>query len=123
MGVLQNSNFSTIQARHMKLSEYANIKDKIRIDQSWASAIWQKKQWRCAYRYSNKKVAPLPLLACKTAAAARCRCRYFKKNSKKNDGIQIRYLMMKFQLYLRKLIIQAFKIAVQVTIGISRLKW
>ena len=31
--------------------------------------------------------------------------------------------MVKFQLYLRKLIIQAFKISVQVTIGISRLKW
>ena len=31
--------------------------------------------------------------------------------------------MVKFQLCLRKLIIQAFKISVQVTIGISRLKW
>ena len=31
--------------------------------------------------------------------------------------------MIKFQLYLRKLIIQSFKISVQVTIGISRLKW
>ena len=31
--------------------------------------------------------------------------------------------MMKFQLYLRKLLIQAFKISVQITIGISRLKW
>ena len=31
--------------------------------------------------------------------------------------------MVKFQLYLRKLIIQAFKISVQVTIGISTLKW
>ena len=52
------------------------------------------------------------------------RYRYFKKiSSEKNDGIQIRYLMVKFQLYLQKLIIQAFKISVQVTIGISRLKW
>ena len=37
---------------------------------------------RCAATIcnSNKKVAPLPLLACKTAAASACRCRYFKKN-------------------------------------------
>ena len=62
------------------------------------------KKGAAAYRYSNKQVAPLPLFACKTAG-----CRYFKKmNSTKNDGIQIRYLMVKFQLYLRKLIIQAF---------------
>ena len=48
----------------------------------------------------------------------------FKKiNSKKSDGIQIRYLMVKFQLYLRKLIIQTFNTSVEVTIGISRLKW
>ena len=40
-----------------------------------AAAIRQKKQRRCAYRYSNKKVVPLPLLACKTAAAAACQCR------------------------------------------------
>ena len=74
-----------------------------------AAAIWQKKQRRCRLSLLKKKVAPLPLLACKTAAAAVCRCRYFKKiNSTKNDGIQIRYLMVKFQLYLRKLIIQAF---------------
>ena len=31
--------------------------------------------------------------------------------------------MVKFQLYLRKLIIQVFYILVQVTIGISRFKW
>ena len=53
------------------------------------------------------------------------RCRYFKKiNGKKNDGFQIRYLMLKFQLYLRKsIVIQAFRILVglQFTIGISRL--
>ena len=62
-----------------------------------------------AYRYSNKKVAPLPLLACKTAAAAACCYRYFKNiNSTKNDGIHIRYLMVKFQLCLQKLVIQAF---------------
>ena len=73
---------------------------------SGAAAIWQNSSGAAAYRYSNKKVAPLPLLACKTAAAAACRCRYFKKiNSTKNDGIQIRYLMGKFQLYLRKVII------------------
>ena len=101
--------------------------------QSWAPAtskvaalplFGKKSSGAAAYRYSNKKVAPLPLLARKTAAAAACRHRYFKKiNSKKSDGIQIRYLMVKFQLYLRKLIIQAFKISDQVTIGISRLKW
>ena len=31
--------------------------------------------------------------------------------------------MVKFQLYLRKLIIQVLKILAQVTIGVSRLKW
>ena len=52
-----------------------------------------------------------------------CACPYFEKiNSKKNDGIQTRYLMVKFQHYLRKLFIQAFKIFVQITIGISRFK-
>ena len=30
----------------------------------------KKSSGGAAYRYSNKKVAPLPLLACKTAAAA-----------------------------------------------------
>ena len=52
-----------------------------------------------------KKVAPLPLLACKTAAAV---ASLKKINSTKNNGIQIRYLIVKFQLCLRKLIIQAF---------------
>ena len=65
----------------------------------------KKSSGAAAYRYSNKKVAPLPLLACKTAAAA---ATLKKINSTKNDGIQIRYLMVKFQLCLRKLIIQAF---------------
>ena len=37
---------------------------------SGAAAIWQKSSCAAAYRYTNKKVAPLPLLACKTAAAA-----------------------------------------------------
>ena len=37
---------------------------------SGAAAIKQKSSGAAAYRYSNKKVAPLPLLACKTAAAA-----------------------------------------------------
>ena len=33
-----------------------------------------------------------------------CRCRYLRKiSSKKNDSIQIRYPIVKFQLYLRKL--------------------
>ena len=65
---------------------------------SAAAGIWQKKQRRCR----------LSLLS--SAAAATCmqnsgRCRYFKKiNSTKNDGIEIRYLMVKFQLHLRKLI-------------------
>ena len=59
-----------------------------------------KSSGAAAYRYSNKS----------SAAAATCtqnsgRCRYFKKKSTKNDGIQIRYLMVKFQLYLRKLIV------------------
>ena len=31
--------------------------------------------------------------------------------------------MVKFELYLQKLVIQAFKILVKVRIGISRLKW
>ena len=85
------------------------------------AAIWQKSIAAAAYRYLNKKVAALWLLACKTAAAAAC-C-YFKKiNSKENDGIQMRYLMVKFLLYLRKLFIPALKILVQVTIDISRLK-
>ena len=72
------------------------------------------------YRYSKKKKS--------SAAAATCMqncglCRYFNKIfSKKNDGFQIRYLTVKFQLYFRKLIIQAFKISVQVTIDISRIK-
>ena len=35
----------------------------------------------------------------------------------------MRYLMVKFPVYLRKFLIQAFKISVQITIGISRLKW
>ena len=35
----------------------------------------------------------------------------------------MRYLMIKIQLYLRKLLIQAFKISIQIIIGISRLKW
>ena len=71
------------------------------------------------YRYSKKS----------SVAAATCMqnsglCRYFNKIfSKKNDGFQIRYLTVKFQLYFRKLIIQAFKISVQVTIDISRIKW
>ena len=70
-----------------------------------AAAIWQKKQRRCRLSLLKSK---------SSAAAATCmqnggRCRYFKKiNSTKNDGIQIRYLMVKFQLYLRKLIIQGF---------------
>ena len=58
----------------------------------------RKSSGAAAYRYLNEKVAPLPLLAYKTAAGASCRCRYFEKiNSKKNDGIQMRYLMVKFQ--------------------------
>ena len=83
--------------------------------QSWAPAtrkvaalplplFGKKSSGAAAYCYSNKKVVPLPLLACKTAAAAAT----LKKNSTKNDGIQIRYLTVKFQLYLPKLIIQAF---------------
>ena len=53
----------------------------------------KKSSVTAAYRYSNKPVALLPLLACKTAAAAA----YFKKiNNKKNDDIQIRYPMIKF---------------------------
>ena len=84
-----------------------------------AAAVRQKKSsGTAAYRYSNKKVAPLPLLASKTAAAAAT----LKKQRIKNDGIQIRYLMMKFQLSLRKYIIKAFKILVQVKIGTNRLK-
>ena len=55
----------------------------------WAPAghpplFGKKSSGAAAYRYSNKKVAPLPLLACK------------KINSTKNDGIQKRYLMVKF---------------------------
>ena len=53
---------------------------------------------------------PLTLLKRKSSAAAATwvqnsgRCHYLQSiNSKKNDGIQIRYLLMKFQLYLRKL--------------------
>ena len=44
-----------------------------------------------------------------SVAAAICiqnsgRCRYFRKiSSKKNDGLQIRYPIVKFQLYLQKL--------------------
>ena len=83
--------------------------------QSWAPDTWKvaqlplplfgkKNSGAAACRYLNKKVAPLPLLAYKTAAAAACRCRYFRKiSSEKNDGIQIRYPIVKFQLYLRKL--------------------
>ena len=65
---------------------------------SAAAAIWQKKQRRCR----------LSLLKQKSSAAACIQnsghCRYFKKiSSKKNNGIQIRYPIVKFQLYLRKL--------------------
>ena len=35
----------------------------------------------------------------------------------------MRHVMIKIQLYLRKLLIQAFKISLQMTIGITRLKW
>ena len=49
--------------------------------QSWAPVTWKvaglplplfgkKSSGAAAYRYSDKKVAPLPLLACKTAAPA-----------------------------------------------------
>ena len=85
------------------LQRFCHNKLPITCLQSWAPATWKvaalplfgkKSSGAAAYRYSNKKVAPLPLLK--------------KIISKKNDGIQIRYLMMKFQLYLRKLIIQAF---------------
>ena len=34
----------------------------------------------------------------------------------------MRYLMVKLQLYLQKLLTQAFEVSVQITIGISRLK-
>ena len=92
----------------------------------------QTEDYKCRY---SSELAGHPLLEKKrccrcrylakiAAAAAACRCRYSKKiNSTRKDGIQIRYLIVKFQLYLRKLIIQAFSILVQVTIGISRLKW
>ena len=67
---------------------------------SWAptAALWQKKQRRSRFSLLKWK-----------SSAATCiqnssRCRYFSKiSSKKNDGIQIRYPMVKFQLYLRKL--------------------
>ena len=65
-----------------------------------AAAIWQNKQRHCR----------LLLLKLKSSAAATTclqnngRCRYFRKiSSKRNDGIQIQYPMVKFQLYLRKL--------------------
>ena len=50
---------------------------------SGAAAIRQKSSGAAACRYLNKKVAPLPLLAHKTAAAAAGRCRYFGKISSK----------------------------------------
>ena len=62
----------------------SNVRTIIRLlayRQSWAPATWKvaalplllfckKNSDPAANRYSNKKVAPLPLLACKTAAAA-----------------------------------------------------
>ena len=72
---------------------------------SAAAAIWQKTQRRC-------RLSPL-------VAAAILK----KKIVKKNNGIQMQYLMVKFLLYLQKLLIQAFKISVRVTNGISRPKW
>ena len=85
--------------------------------QSWAPATWKvapqplplfgkKGSGAAACRNLNKKVAPLllPLLAFKIAVAAACRCRYFRKiSSKKKDCIRIRYPIVKFQRYLRKL--------------------
>ena len=84
------------------MSRYASVMSKGRAGHPLLEPLplyGKKSSGTAAYRYLNKKVVPLPLLACKTAAA--CRCRYFKNmNSKKNDGIQMRYLILKFQLYL-----------------------
>ena len=61
---------------------------------SAAAAVRQKTQRRCRWSLLKWK---------SSAAAATCiqnsgRCRYFKKKENKNDGNQIRYLMVKFQL-------------------------
>ena len=75
-----------------------------------AGAICQKSSGAADCRNLNKKVAPLPLLTYKTAAGAAYRRRYFRKiSSKKNDGIQVRYPIVKFQLYLRKLSFKLLK--------------
>ena len=72
----------------------------------------KKSSGAAAYCYLHEKVAtlPLPLLAHKTAAAANCCSLYFKKiNSKKNDGIQMQYLMVKFQLVYKSYLFKLLK--------------
>ena len=83
--------------------------------QSWAPATWkvaslplfgEKNSGTAVCRYINKKLAPLPLLAHKTTAAAATLEKYL---AKKNNGIWIGYPIVNFQLYLRKLQFKLFK--------------
>ena len=48
---------------------------------SGAAAIWEKSSGAATCRYLNKKVAPLPLLAYKTAAAAAILEKYLAKRT------------------------------------------
>ena len=48
---------------------------------SAAVGIWQKKQRRCRFSLLNKKVAPLTLLAYKTAATAATLEKYLAKKT------------------------------------------
>ena len=70
----------------------------------------KKSSLAVVYRYSNKKVAPLPLLACKTAANPLVAATTLKKiNGTKNDGIQIRYLMVKFHFIYESYLFKPFR--------------
>ena len=81
-----NKNFETTKARNWKFGDMISL---------------YMKMCTCSFGVAKQSWAP--------ATCMQNSGRYFKKiNSTKNDGIQIRYLMVKFQLFLRKLIIQAF---------------
>ena len=70
-------------------------------------------------KYLNQKVAALPLFAYKTAAAAATLEKYLAKKRWHSNTVPNGEISTLFT----KVAIQAFEVLVQVTIGISWLKW
>ena len=91
---------------------------------SGAAAIWQKKQQRCRLSLLKSKSSGV-------AAAATCiqnngRCHYFRKISSKNNKKRWHSNTVpkgEISTLFTKVAIRAFKVLVEVKIGVSWLKW